>query len=342
MKLLICFGTRPEWLKIQSLLEHRDSLPQLLIQTLFTGQHQHLVTRYSPTYSLGPIRASGRPRLNAIVSHILSSSLVVQAISQNDLVMVQGDTSSAFGIALASYHQGKPVIHLEAGLRTYEPIPFPEEANRQMIARLASWHLCPTQANRNNLINENIESDSIYVTGNTIIDILPPPSSPSGNKVLVTLHRRENLAQIAAWFQALAQLAQDHTELEFVWPMHPNPEIQQHRDLGSHVNIVEPLQHLELLDLLQQSVLVITDSGGIQEEASYYHRKLVVCRSSTERPEVLELGLALLCPEPGQLAQCFNQLMERQVDQQPCPYGTGNAWQNIYQVLECLQTTQQV
>ena len=265
--ILICFGTRPEYIKVKSLI---DNLPN--IKTCFTGQHTELLQDIKVDYNLSMITKTAN-RLNDIVSNILENTHI---FSEIEYVLVQGDTTSAFAIALSAFHHKKKIIHLEAGLRTYNiEDPFPEEANRQLISRITNIHLCPTELNKQNLLKEGIPESKIYVVGNTGLDNIDKSNCEYGNKIIITLHRRNNIPIIKKWFTLLDNLAELHPELEFILPLHPNPEIQKHKHLLHFVKVIEPQSHEELINLIKKSKYIISDSGGIQEEASFLNKKII-------------------------------------------------------------------
>ena len=326
MNILICYGTRPEWLKIKPLWElSKDSFKLLKI-----NQHQDLLTGLPFDYELTYTMDCSN-RLNEIVinnlSHILDDSSI-------DAILVQGDTTSAFSLALSAYHHEIPIIHLEAGLRTYTKNPFPEEFNRRAIALMADLHLCPTRDNLINLENELVGGEK-YVVGNTILDNLVGFETSNDNLVLVTIHRFENRPIIEEWFIALENVAKLNPHLKFILPIHPNPQIRNFRHLLKLVDVVEPLSHDELLKIMAHSNFVITDSGGIQEEASFLKKRVLVCRGKTERSETIGLSSWYCTPETLE-----NQvrLMREGLYSIPknfvSPYGKGNASQTIMKILQ--------
>jgi UDP-N-acetylglucosamine 2-epimerase len=249
-------------------------------------------------------------------------------------VLVQGDTTSVVGLSLAALHRKIKVIHLEAGLRTYDTEnPFPEENNRRIVSTIATIHLCPTELNAKNLHKENV-SENIFIVGNTVLDNLIDYKEKCEytNKVLVTMHRRENHENIHEWFNVINELAKKHDELEFILPLHPNPNVQKHKSILTHVKIVEPLKHEELLDLLVKTRLVITDSGGIQEECSFFNKKCLVCRKVTERPESVNLT-SFLINEPKDLVSIFNSHINDYSVNIESPYGDGKSSIKICNIL---------
>ncbi len=323
-KILLCFGTRPEWLKIKPLIKVLDNY-----ELLFTGQHPDLLKNIKVDYQ---ITIGDNPnRLDQLISDCL-----LQFPKGNfDSVLVQGDTASAFACAIAAFHRKKQIIYLEAGLRSYNlEHPYPEEGYRQMIARLANINLCPTNLSQKNLINEGVHG-LCYVVGNTVLDNLLPYKRKCEytNKVLVTLHRRENHHQMGKWFEEVNKLAKINPELEFILPIHPNPNVKKHKHLLTNVNVVEPLSHPELLDILVKCKLVISDSGGLQEEGSFFNKKVIVCRETTERPEAIKTGHLHLCSSPKNLASKFGYLINNYYINEICPYGDGNSSNKIYKII---------
>jgi UDP-N-acetylglucosamine 2-epimerase (non-hydrolysing) len=327
--LLICYGTRPEYIKVKSLI---DSLPNTL--TLFTGQHTNLIKEHQPTYTL-QIENTSNNRLNDIISSILKYTHIFQKV---EYVLIQGDTTSALAVALSAFNNGIKVIHLEAGLRTniYND-PFPEEMNRQLITRLATYHLCPTEFNRQNLIKENILPNNIFVTGNTGLDNIKKQNIEYNDNVLITLHRRDNIPMMDAWFVALWTLATENPNLTFIFPMHPNPDIQKFKGILSveNIKVIQPVSHDEMIDLIKDCKFIISDSGGIQEEASFLNKRVIVCRRFTERPETVGKN-SIMCPESDKLLECFQEINTNYLINERCPYGDGFAWVKIKQIFESL------
>jgi UDP-N-acetylglucosamine 2-epimerase (non-hydrolysing) len=327
--ILIAFGTRPEWIKIAPIVKKIDGI--LPYKLLFTGQHLEIIDKSVTKYPLENISIDKHSnRLDDIViSILLKSAFVFDNVAH---VMVQGDTTSAFAVALAAFHRNIPIIHLEAGLRSFDiNNPYPEEFNRVAISNMADIHLCPTHNNRYNL---NKCPGVKYVTGNTVLDNLSGLKPVLENKILITMHRRENLDIIDKWFEQFDLLALANTKYEFILPMHPNPAIQKYRDLLKHVKVINPLSHDECIDLIRRCSLVITDSGGIQEESAFFKKKCIVCRETTEREEG-EYIFSQLCHEPEQLIKIFNKTKIEIVDHE-CPYGDGYASDKILKILERL------
>jgi UDP-N-acetylglucosamine 2-epimerase len=253
-------------------------------------------------------------------------------------VLVQGDTTSVVGLALSALHRKIKVIHLEAGLRTYDTEnPFPEENNRRIVSTIASIHLCPTKQNAENLFNENI-NQNVFVVGNTVLDNLVDYKTKCEytNKILVTMHRRENHDKIDEWFTEINNLAKSYLELEFILPIHPNPNVQKHRGLLTNINVVEPLEHNDLLEILVKTKLVITDSGGLQEECSFFNKKCLVTRKITERPESVGTT-SFLISEPSDLKETFKYHIDNYEVNINSPYGDGKSAIKILQILKNLK-----
>lgn len=328
--ILLCYGTRPEWIKIKPLIKELNA-KNFNFKVLFTGQQTDIGLGGNPDY-IHSILESGSNRLDNIIKSCLSiPDNYFQGINS---ILVQGDTASAFGLALGAFHRSLKIIHLEAGLRTHNKSnPYPEEVYRQMISRLADIHLCPTQNNMDNLIKESIINNT-YVTGNTAIDNLVSLGirPTKNNIVLITLHRRENHNIIDKWFIEINKLAESNKNLQFILPIHPNPNIQKHKDILTNVKVINPVSHEELISLIASSKLIITDSGGVQEEGSYYNKKIIVCRKLTERTESLSLT-NILCKNPKNLSILFNELIMKKVKKVECPYGKGDATQQIVKIL---------
>lgn len=324
--LLISYGTRPEWIKIKPLIEKiKGKIPY---KTVFTGQHLDIVEK-NTDYILKI--HDGENRLNAIVTSILSYEHIFQNI---DYVLVHGDTSSAFATALSAFHHQIPVIHLEAGLRTYDlQNPFSEELNRQMISKIAKINLCPTELNKQNLVSEKVTGD-IFVTGNTGLDNLLHYQSKIeyNDEILITLHRRENHPIMGQWFKEISELATENPNLKFTIPLHPNPNVQMHKYLLKNVNVIDPISYNKMLEKLVKCRFLISDSGGIQEEASFLNKKVIVCRKITERPESLGQH-SILCENPNNLKNLFDQVKTDYKINSKCPFGDGHASEKILQIL---------
>ena len=326
MKILLCFGTRPEWLKIKPLLKVLDNY-----ELLFTGQHTDLLKNIETDYKIRIYTCDDKKRLDQIVS----DCLLQFPDGDFDSVLVQGDTASAFACALAAFHRKKKIYYLEAGLRSYNlEHPYPEEAYRQMISRLSDVNLCPTSLSKDHLLHE-LTRGECYVVGNTVLDNLLPYKEKCEytNKILVTLHRRENHELMSRWFKEVNQLAKDNASLEFILPLHPNPDVSSHKHLLSHINVVKPMPHEMLLDVLAKCKLVISDSGGLQEEGSFLNKKVIVCRQTTERPEGKPSGHLVMCRTPDKLRRIFESLKHNYKVDSDCPYGDGKSSEKIAKII---------
>jgi len=319
--LLIVYGTRPEWIKIKPVLDNLE-IPYKLLST---GQHEDI----APSQDLSLKIKDGPNRLDSIVQSIMNQEDIFKNITH---IMVQGDTTSAFAFALAAFHRGIKIIHLEAGLRTYnKKHPYPEEFNRKSISAMADVHLCPTEKNAQNLRDEGVEK-GVYITGNTVLDNLAGMITSTGDTVLVTLHRRENHPIMHKWFSALNDVAKELTHLQFLLPLHPNPAVQKHKHLLTHVNTCPPLHYEDFLPVLANCRFVISDSGGIQEEAAFLNKRVIVCREYTERPEGL-VGHHMICKKPEDLiliSRLFDTNHRVHVD---CPFGNGTAGMHVAHII---------
>jgi UDP-N-acetylglucosamine 2-epimerase (non-hydrolysing) len=329
--LLLAYGTRPEYIKLKSLI-HEFDLCNFPYKTLFTGQHKDLVKELKPDYQ--SVIIDGENRLDSIVVSLLDSfDNVLAHFPEITHVLVQGDTTSAFAVALSAFHHGIKVIHLEAGLRTYDrENPYPEEINRRLISQIADIHLCPTKEAQQNLYNEKNYGES-YVVGNTVIDNLLPYKDKCEyqNKILVTLHRRENHKIMNKWFVEVDRLAEQYGDYEFILPIHPNPAVKKWAYLLPHVKVVDPLSYEDMLELLIKCRIVITDSGGLQEESCFFNKKCLTCRIVTERPEAVGFS-TFMVDSPDELCGMFAYHEEHPEINVECPFGDGHAAEKIIEI----------
>ena len=330
--ILITYGTRPEYIKVKPLMDEMTK-QGIEYKTLFTGQHKDIVSS-NPDFTLN-MKDYGDNRLDNIIQNCMNlPDTWFDGITH---ILVQGDTTSVTGLSLSALHRKIPVIHLEAGLRTFDTKnPYPEENNRKVVSTIAKIHLCPTKLNKENLKNENVQGE-IYVVGNTVLDNLLEYKTDCEytNKILITLHRRENHISIDQWFNSINELAKTHTELEFIIPLHPNPNVQKFKHILTNVKIIDPLNHSELIKLLVKSKLVITDSGGLQEECSFFNKKCLVCRKITERPETLGLS-SFLIQTPDDLINTFNHHLINYQINIISPYGDGYSSSKICEIFKNL------
>lgn len=331
--LLIAFGTRPELIKIKPVIDAiKGKIP---FKLLCTGQHNSLIDSSLVDYNVSylNIRDETTNRLDSIITSTLHQ--IDEYLEYVTHIMVQGDTTSAFAVALAAFHRKIKIIHLEAGLRSWnKDNPYPEEFNRISIGSMADIHLCPTEQCKENLRKIKSNDSKIFVVGNTVLDNLINIQPSISNIVFVTMHRRENIRVMKEWFEAINKIAIHHPELEFIFPMHPNPEIRRHKDILTHVKIFDPLPYDKCIEYIAKCGLVITDSGGLQEESAFFKKKCIVCRKTTERTEG-EYIFSQLCYEPSMLHYIFNGTTMALVDAQ-CPYGDGKSSNRILKILESL------
>ena len=324
--ILLCFGTRPEWLKIKPLIKLLDKSQY---QLLFTGQHPDLLKSVKVDYKIEI--PQHKNRLDAVIS----ACMLQFPEGDFDSVLVQGDTASAFACGLAAFNRRLMVYYLEAGLRSYNMRhPYPEEAYRQMIARIADVNFCPTELSAKNLKNELVHGE-VHVVGNSVLDNLLPYKDKCEytNKVLVTLHRRENHYWMDKWFIELNNIAKKYPDLEFILPLHPNPNVQKHKHLLTNINVVEPLPHSKLLEILVKCKFVISDSGGLQEEGSFFNKRVIVCRKVTERPEAIPTGHLHICDSPSDLEKLVDFINEKHYIDVACPYGDGKTSEKLIKLL---------
>lgn len=327
--ILISYGTRPEWIKIKPLISEMKKR-DIKFKTLFTGQHKDLVENLAD-FNLTMLDNSTN-RLDNIINNC--TNLPDEWFNGINYVLVQGDTSTALGLALAAFHRQIKIIHLEAGLRTYDySNPYPEEMNRQIISRMSDINLCPTTYNLNNLKNEKVMGKS-YVVGNTGLDNLLEYKDEVTYEdiVLITLHRRENHNKIELWFNELNKLAVQYPKIKFILPIHPNPNVIKYKNLLANIEVCEPLKHAELLKLLIKCKLVITDSGGLQEECSFLNKKCLVCRETTERPESIGLT-TFMVKSPIELINLFSEHIYNYNVEVESPFGDGKSSEKICNVL---------
>lgn len=358
-KVMTVFGTRPEAIKMAPLALELAKRPEFEAICCITAQHREMldsvldIFRLKPNYDLDVMEP--RQTLSTITSKCLTGMDRVLEEAKPDLVLVHGDTSTTFAGALAAYYHKIPVGHVEAGLRTYDKwSPFPEEINRKLVGAIADLHFCPTPANRDNLARENI-TKGVFLTGNTVIDALKTTVVKDfhfSNKVLnnldyvnqkvilVTCHRRENYGQpMASIMTALRRVADAFPETELVYPVHLSPVVQEaaRQYLGGHprIHLIDPLDVREMHNLMSRCHLVMTDSGGLQEEAPALGRPVLVLRKETERPEAVSAGTVRLAGvEEESVFQMASQLLSNQDEYEKMahaanPYGDGRACRRI-------------
>jgi len=319
-KIAVIFGTRPDTIKLAPvILELRKERRYFDVVNIATAQHRHMldqvleVFRIKPDYDLNVMRR--KQTLAGITRSTIGSLDRVLAESKPDMVLVQGDTTTTFVGSLAAFYRRIPVGHVEAGLRTHDKAnPFPEEINRRLTSGIADLHFAPTESARRALVRENVPKDDIFVTGNTVIDALKIAvrkqhtfSVPEMNAVaerrrkiiLITMHRRENWGPpMESAARAIRRIAEKYPGIDLIFPVHLNPVVRDvvFRILGevSNVSLIHPLDYLDFVNMMARSYLVITDSGGVQEEAPSLGKPVLVLREVTERPEAVEYGTVRL------------------------------------------------
>ena len=295
---------------------------------LFTGQHIDLLKDVEVDYKI--TISENANRLDSIISDCMLQ------FPNGDFrgVLVQGDTGSAFGCSLAAFNRKLRIYYLEAGLRSGNlQHPYPEEGYRQMIARIADVNFAPTELSSDNLKGEKVHGET-FVVGNSVLDNLTDLGDcTTENLILVTLHRRENLHWMSEWFTEIEKLAVSNPQFKFVLPIHPNPKIREHRPLLRNVTVVEPMEHEYLINTLRKSVLVISDSGGLQEEGTFFNKKVIVCRKTTERPEGIYTGHLHMCETPKDLSDLFGKLIKNPYIRTSCPYGDGYTSEKVLDIL---------
>ena len=365
---LLVFGTRPEVIKLAPVYkELRARSDTFRLVCCSTGQHRELLDQMLRVFKIEPDMDLNIIKHNQGLFHsttsILSRMEDVLGQASPDITVVQGDTTTAFAAALASYYVRVPVAHVEAGLRSYDKFqPFPEEINRKFISHVADLSFCPTAGAEENLLKEHIDPSSILVTGNTVIDALLQTVSrlsqtgdldkylgefelPTERMILVTGHRRENFGQgLRELSEALLEIAKAYADTSIVYSLHPNPHVREPINalLGDQerIKIISPPDYLRFVSLMQRAYFLITDSGGIQEEAPSLKKPVLVTREVTERPEAVECGAAKLVGTNRQriVAEASRLLEDRQayasmlVDRSP--FGDGRAAQKIVDGLE--------
>ena len=358
---LLVFGTRPEAIKMCPVVNELKQRQTMKTVVCVTGQHRQMLAQVlsafavEPEYDLSIMRE--RQTLFDITSNILNSLKEVLEEVKPDVVLVHGDTSTTFATALACFYLQIPVGHVEAGLRTYNLYsPYPEEFNRQSVSIISKYHFAPTNLAREHLIQEGKERSQIFVTGNTAIDALKTTVrkdythpelewAKHSRLILITAHRRENLGQpMQHMFRAIRRVMEEHPDVKAIYPIHMNPVVREIADeiLGDEerVHIIEPLGVLDFHNFMNQSYMILTDSGGIQEEAPSLGKPVLVMRDTTERPEGIEAGtLKLVGTSEDSIYQNFKRLLEdpkeyAAMSEASNPYGDGLASQRIADILE--------
>jgi UDP-N-acetylglucosamine 2-epimerase (non-hydrolysing) len=360
-KVMVVFGTRPEAIKMCPLVKELKTRKKLDTVVCVTGQHREMLDQVLeafdvvPDYDLSIMKE--KQTLFDVTINILEKMKVVLEKERPDVVLVHGDTSTTFVTALACFYMQVPVGHVEAGLRTYNIYsPFPEEFNRQAVSIIAKYNFAPTELSKENLIKEGKDPDSIYVTGNTAIDALKTTVRDDyahdqldwvsdSRLILITAHRRENLGSpMRNMFRAIKRIVDEYPDIKVIYPIHMNPVVREiaNEILGNsdRIRIIEPLEVLDFHNFLARSYLVLTDSGGIQEEAPSLGKPVLVMRDTTERPEGIAAGtLKLVGTNEETIYNTFKLLLEDKNEYEKMshasnPYGDGFASKRIADILE--------
>lgn len=366
-KIMLVFGTRPEAIKMCPLVKELKKREIFDVEVCVSGQHKQMleqVLRFfevEPDHNLSIMKES--QTLYDVTINILNAIKTVLEQSKPDIVLVHGDTSTTFATALACFYQQIPVGHVEAGLRTYNiHSPYPEEFNREAVSIIAQYHFAPTALARDNLLKEGRDGSRIWVTGNTAIDAMkwtvrkeyshPELTWASGSRmILITAHRRENLGEpMYHMFRAIRRVMEEHSDVKAIYPIHMNPQVRRTADevfgdsatwgREERMHIIEPLDVVDFHNFMKHSYLILTDSGGIQEEAPSLGKPVLVMRDTTERPEGIEAGtLRLVGTNEDMIYEEFSKLLNNpeeysRMEYAVNPYGDGYACERIANILE--------
>ena len=357
---MLVFGTRPEAIKMCPLVNELKTRKGIKTVVCVTGQHRQMldqvldVFNVVPDYDLSIMK--DKQTLFDITQNILNRIKTVLEEAKPDVVLVHGDTSTTFVTALACFYLQIPVGHVEAGLRTYNIYsPYPEEFNRQAVSIISRYNFAPTELSKQNLLREGKKAETIYVTGNTAIDALKTTVKPNythpelvwakGSRlIIITAHRRENLGEpMHHMFRAIRRIMDEHKDVKAIYPIHMNPIVRQEADEElsgcDRIHIIEPLEVVDFHNFLAQSYMILTDSGGIQEEAPSLGKPVLVMRDTTERPEGIKAGtLKLVGTDEQTIYDNFKELLENKqaydaMAHASNPYGDGLACKRIADIL---------
>lgn len=360
-KVMLVFGTRPEAIKMCPLVNELKTREKIKTIVCVTGQHRQMLDQVLeafgviPEYNLSIMK--DKQTLFDITINILNGIKNILEEVKPDIVLVHGDTSTTFVTALACFYLQIPVGHVEAGLRTYDIYsPYPEEFNRQAVSIISQYNFAPTELSKQNLLKEGKKAESIYVTGNTAIDALRTTVcdeythpelkwAKDSQLILITAHRRENLGEpMKHMFRAIRRVMDEHSDVKAIYPIHMNPIVRETANeiLGDddRIHIIEPLEVLDFHNFLSRSYMILTDSGGIQEEAPSLGKPVLVMRDTTERPEGVAAGtLKLVGTEEESIYNNFKLLLENEgeyakMSNASNPYGDGFACKRIADIIE--------
>ena len=358
LKVMSIFGTRPEAIKMAPVVLELCKCPQIESCVAVTAQHREMLDQVLKLFSIRPdfdlnIMSEGQTLFD-ITSRALLGLDKVLTEAKPDVVLVHGDTTTTFAGALAAYYHQIEVGHVEAGLRTQNKFsPYPEEMNRRLTGSLADLHFAPTTTAKANLLREGVDADKIFVTGNTVIDALYQTVradfefkhvDPSKRIILVTTHRRENLGEpLRQVYKALRTLVEEFADVEIIFPVHKNPKVREvvNEELGGleRVCLIDPLDYEPFANLMNRATLILTDSGGVQEEAPALGKPVLVLRYTTERPEAVEAGTVKLIGTNQEMVYGAAKVLltdaaeYRKMSEARSPYGDGHAAKRIVQAL---------
>lgn len=358
-KILCVVGTRPEAIKLAPVILKLKGEPWVEVRVLATAQHRHMLDQVLAFFNIEPDIDLDIMRPNQALTTLTARLLLdmddVLLAEKPDVVLVQGDTTTVMAVALACFYHRIPIGHVEAGLRTWDmQNPFPEEANRVIAGKLARWHFAPTDGSRQNLLREGVPDSEIILTGNTVIDALLMTAAKDleigikldANKrlVLITSHRRENFGEpFRNICKALQTLAERNQDVQFLYPVHPNPNVKDVAQdmLGNcpNIHLCEPLDYAPFVAAMKRAYLIISDSGGVQEEAPALGKPVLVLRDETERPEAVDLGVVkLVGPNYDRIVNEAQRLLDdefayREMARGVSPYGDGRAAERIVKTL---------
>lgn len=360
-KIMLVFGTRPEAIKMCPLVNELKKRKSIETVVCVTGQHRQMLDQVLEAFSVVPDYdlsiMKDKQTLFDVTVNILERIKTVLEEVKPDVVLVHGDTSTTFVTALACFYLQIPVGHVEAGLRTYNIYsPYPEEFNRQAVSIISQYNFAPTELSRQNLLKEGKNPESIYVTGNTAIDALkttvradythPELEWADGSRlIMITAHRRENLGEpMRHMFKAIRRVMDENPDVKAIYPIHMNPVVreiaQEYLGDDDRIHIIEPLDVLDFHNFLSRSYLILTDSGGIQEEAPSLGKPVLVMRDTTERPEGIAAGtLKLVGTEEETIYKEFSRLLSDKDEYEAMskasnPYGDGHACERIADILD--------
>lgn len=360
-KIMLVFGTRPEAIKMCPLVNELKKRKSIETVVCVTGQHRQMLDMVLEAFSVEPDYdlsiMKDKQTLFDVTVNILERIKTVLEEVKPDVVLVHGDTSTTFVTALACFYLQIPVGHVEAGLRTYNIYsPYPEEFNRQAVSIISQYNFAPTELSKQNLLKEGKNPESIYVTGNTAIDALkttvradythPELEWADGSRlIMITAHRRENLGEpMRHMFKAIRRVMDEHPDVKAIYPIHMNPVVreiaQEYLGDDDRIHIIEPLDVLDFHNFLSRSYLILTDSGGIQEEAPSLGKPVLVMRDTTERPEGIAAGtLKLVGTEEETIYKEFSRLLSDKDEYEAMskasnPYGDGHACERIADILD--------